>query len=129
MRRKKKLTAKSGWFRQGKKDSSNPSVVFQTPMAKQASARPAQPAESEQEATVESGEGVPRSGGRGRRRTPVQTSSKAASSSPKPTSSKKKPMRTTSVLFTEFSKGGSLQKSLREVVDRLAPMTNKIDLV
>ena len=98
-------------------------------MAKQVTARPAQPAESEQGATVESGEGVSRSGGRGRRKTPVQTTSKAASSSPKPTSSKKKPMRTTSVLFTEFSKGGSLQKSLGEVVDRLAPMTNKIDLV
>ena len=31
-------------------------------------------------------------------------------------------MMTTSVLFNEFSKGGSLQKSLSEVVDRLAPM-------
>ena len=122
MRRRKKLTAKSGWFRQGKKDYYNSSVLFQTPMAKQVKERPAQPAESEQEATVESGEGVPRSGGRGRRKTPVQTTSKAASSSPKTPSSKMKPMRTTSVLFTEFSKEGSLQKSLREVVDRLAPM-------
>ena len=121
MRRKKKLTAKSGWFRQGKKDDSNSSVLFQTPMTKQVKARPVQPAVSEQGATVEIGEGVPGSRG-GRRKTPVQTSSKAGSTSPKPTSSKKKPMRTTSVLFTEFSKGGSLQKSLREVVDRLAPM-------
>jgi hypothetical protein len=52
----------------------------------------------------------------------MSASSKGSSTSPKPPASKKKPMRTTSVLFTEFSKGGSLQKTLREVVDRLAPM-------
>jgi hypothetical protein len=38
--RRKNLTSKIGWFRQGKKDDYNCSVVFQTPMAKQVTARP-----------------------------------------------------------------------------------------
>ena len=54
-------------------------------------------------------------------KTPGKVSSEDAGITPKPATSKEKPLRNTSVLFTEFSKGGSLQKSLREVVDRLAP--------
>ena len=34
----------------------------------------------------------------------------------------KQELRTSTVLFVEFSKGGSLQKSMREVLDRLSPM-------
>ena len=33
-----------------------------------------------------------------------------------------KELRTTTVLFVEFSRGGSLQKEMREVLDRLTPM-------
>ena len=34
----------------------------------------------------------------------------------------KKELRTTTVLFVEFSKGGSLQKRMRDVLDKLTPM-------
>jgi hypothetical protein len=93
-------------------------LVFQT---QKVTARPARPAESDQSAKVERGEGMTRSGG-GRRKTPGQTSSEDAITTPKSSTSKKKPMMTTFVLFNEFSKGGKRQKSLREVVDRLAPI-------
>jgi hypothetical protein len=35
---------------------------------------------------------------------------------------KEKELRVTTVMFVEFTKGGSLQKSIREVVDRITPM-------
>ena len=40
----------------------------------------------------------------------------------KVTTQRGKQVRTTTVLFVEFSKGGSLQKRTREVLDRLKPM-------
>jgi hypothetical protein len=40
MRRRKKLTAKSGLFRKGKKDDSNSFVMFQPPVDQQVTARP-----------------------------------------------------------------------------------------
>ena len=36
--------------------------------------------------------------------------------------SSKEPLRTTSVLFVEFSRGGSLQKDVKECLDKLSPM-------
>ena len=35
---------------------------------------------------------------------------------------KEKELRVTTVMFVEFTKGGSLQKSIREVMDRITPM-------
>ena len=35
---------------------------------------------------------------------------------------KEKELRISTVMFVEFTKGGSLQKSIREVVDRITPM-------
>jgi hypothetical protein len=35
---------------------------------------------------------------------------------------KEKELRISTVMFVEFTKGGSLQKSVREVVDRITPM-------
>ena len=51
-----------------------------------------------------------------------------ARGSSKPNSSKERPgikeqeLRTTTVLFVEFSQGGTLQKSMRDALDRLTPM-------
>ena len=35
---------------------------------------------------------------------------------------KEKELRVSTVMFVEFTKGGSLQKNVREVVDRITPM-------
>ena len=76
-------------------DDSNSSIVFQTPMASHSQTSPA----CWEWAKCHSGEGVERSRG-GRLLVPLPS---------------QPPMMTTSVLFNEFSKEGSLQKSLREI--------------
>ena len=94
-RRTKKLLAKSNWFRSAKEES-------------ETGEESSQPWEDQASCGVGARKGVARTG-----RKPQGASQKPEA---------KQELRTTTVLFVEFSKGGSLQKSMREVLDRLTPM-------
>ena len=94
-RRTKKLLAKSNWFRSAKEES-------------ETGEKSSQPWEDQASCGVGARKGVARTG-----RKPQGASQKPEA---------KQELRTTTVLFVEFSKGGSLQKSMREVLDRLTPM-------
>jgi hypothetical protein len=94
-RRTKKLLAKSNWFRSAKEES-------------ETGEKSSQPWEDQASCGVGARKGVARAG-----RKPQGAGQKPEA---------KQELRTTTVLFVEFSKGGSLQKSMREVLDRLTPM-------
>ena len=93
-RRTKKLLAKTNWFRQSEDTEG---------------------AQGDSERFREESSQEERSG-HGADRVDKEKSSKERA---KPG---EQPIRTTSVLFVEFSKGGGIQKSMRDVVDRLKPM-------
>ena len=110
-RRTKKLLAKTNWFRQpaGEEDERAPQ------------------GEEDQSERV-SGRGVNVSGpNQERSSVNAQTASQRnivnnSARERKDNINISSKLRTTTVLFVEFSKGGSIQKSMRETLDRLAPM-------
>ena len=96
-RRTKKLLARSNWFRSSKEE-----------------------AELGEESSVRR-EDQPGAQSRGRKRVArgrVAQTERGASQKP----AKTKELVTTTVLFVEFSKGGVLQKCMRDALDRLTPM-------
>ena len=94
-RRTKKLLAKSNWFRSAKDEAETG------------------------EKSSQPWDGQPRGASVRGKHKPTRTNNPQRD---KLSPSIKQELRTTTVLFVEFSKGGSLQKSMREVLDKLTPM-------
>jgi hypothetical protein len=101
-RRTKKLLAKSNWFRSNKE------------VAETGGEESSHPWEEQPGVT-----GIVRQPARRQARVAQQ---KENSSIARPSPSTSQELRTSTVLFIEFSKGGSLQKCMRGVLDKLTPM-------
>ena len=98
-RRTKKLLAKSRWFKEDAKE-----LETTTTMPEAGPRRP----------------GPPKGRGAGARVARERESSQPKQQEGRPPGGK--PLKTTTVLFVEFSKGGALQKTIKECLEKITPM-------